>query len=139
MCNFVEVLIKTYIMKALFLVVFSVVFSFVCSAQYKNSKLDAIGNPNSTILKVPVLSFPNKEGNFKTFKPIFSKEPKTYKVVISNPTNGTVLFTSTDINEEWSAADFVKQAFLVVIDYTDEFDNPFHMESMLYHRRWYLF
>jgi hypothetical protein len=33
----------------------------------------------------------------------------------------------------------VKQAFLVVIDYTDEFDNPFHMESMLYHRRWYLF
>lgn len=135
MCNFVEVLIKTYIMKALFLVVFSVVFSFVSSAQYKSSKIDALGNPNSIILKVPVLSLTNGDGKFETFKPIFSKEPKTYKVVISNPTNGTVLFTSTDINEEWSAADFVKQAFLVVIDYTDEFDNPFHMESMLYHRR----
>lgn len=122
-------------MKALFFVVFSVVCSFVCSAQYKTNKIDPIGNPNAIILKVPVLSFPNKEGNFKTFKPIFSRAPKTYKVVISNPTNKTVLFESTNYKEEWCAADFVKQAFLVVIDYTDELDSPFHMESMLYHRR----
>ncbi len=122
-------------MKALFFVVFSVVSSFVCSAQYKTNKIDPIGNPNAIILKVPVLSFPNKEGNFKTFKPIFSRAPKTYCIDISNPTNKSIVFSSYDYKEEWSAADFVKQAFFVEIYYTDERDNPFHMESMLYHRR----
>ena len=135
MCNFVEVLIKTYIMKALFLVVFSVVFSFVCSAQYKSSKIDALGNPNSIILKVPVFSSTNGDGWDETFKPIFSKEPKTYHIQISNPTTKEVFFDSFDYTEEWSAAEHVKQAFFVVIDYTDEFDNPFHLESTLFHWR----
>ena len=135
MCNFVEVLIKTYIMKALFLVVFSVVFSFVCSAQHKCSKIDALGNPNSIILKVPVFSSTNGDGWDETFKPIFSKEPKTYRIQISNPTTKQVFFDSFDYTEEWSAAEHVKQAFFVVIDYTDEFNNPFHLESTLFHWR----
>ncbi|MBM3186982.1 MAG: hypothetical protein FJZ67_11840 [Bacteroidetes bacterium] len=122
-------------MKTLILVLFSIIFSFVCSAQYKTNKIDTIGNPNAIILKVPVLSFPKKEGNFKTFKPIFSRAPESYCIDISNPTTKTIVFSSYDYKEEWSAADFVKQGFLVEIDYTDECDNSYHMESMLHHWR----
>lgn len=121
-------------MKTIIFVLFSVVFSFVCSAQYKSTNIDPLGNPNSIILKVPVFSTPNGDGFNDTFKPIFSKAPKTYHINISNPTNKTVVFSSDNYKEEWSAAGFVKQGFLVVIDYTDELDNPFHFESIICHR-----
>ena len=123
-------------MKALFFIVFTVVFSSVCLAQvYKSNELDVLGNPNAIILKVPVFSSTNGDGRDETFKPIFSKEPKTYHIQISNPTTKEVFFDSFDCTEEWSAAEHVKQAFLVKIDYTDELDNPFHFESTLFHWR----
>ncbi|MFM7683874.1 MAG: hypothetical protein ACKO7P_14205 [Bacteroidota bacterium] len=122
-------------MKTLILVLFSLIFSFVCSAQYVTNKIDSLKNPNAIMLKVPVFSSPNGDGLNDTFKPIFSRAPKSYCIDISNPTNKTIVFSSYDYKEEWSAADFVKQGFLVEIDYTDECDNSYHMVSMLHHWR----
>ena len=73
-------------MRPLFFVTYIVIFSSVCFAQpYKTNELDALGHPNSIILKVPVFSSTNGDGWDETFKPIFSKEPKTYHIQISNP------------------------------------------------------